>query len=35
MRNIMIFAAVLIALGTVMAQMADKFTPASANAAPP
>ena len=36
MRNIMIFAAVLIGLGTFMAQMADKMTPApaSANAAP-
>ncbi|MEH2564127.1 TIGR02281 family clan AA aspartic protease [Bradyrhizobium sp. AZCC 2289] len=36
MRNIMIFAAVLVALGTFMAQMADKLTPApaSANAAP-
>jgi aspartyl protease family protein len=30
MRNIMIFAAVMIALGTFMAQMADKMTPAAA-----
>jgi aspartyl protease family protein len=35
MRNLMIFAAVLVALGSFMAQMADKFTPASASAAPP
>src|SRR5260370_23929541 len=35
MRNLMIFAAVLVVLGSFMAQMADKFTPASANAAPP
>ncbi|MGH6713782.1 MAG: TIGR02281 family clan AA aspartic protease [Bradyrhizobium sp.] len=35
MRNLMIFAAVLVALGSFMAQMADKFTPASAKAAPP
>jgi len=35
MRNLMIFAAVLVALGSVMAQMADRFAPASANAAPP
>ena len=36
MRNIMIIAAVLVALGSFMAQMADKLTPApaSANAAP-
>jgi aspartyl protease family protein len=35
MRNLMIFAAVLVALGSFMAQMADKMTPtpASANAA--
>jgi aspartyl protease family protein len=33
MRNIMIFAAVMIGLGTVMAQMADKMTPALANTA--
>ena len=30
MRNIMIFAAIMIGLGTFMAQMADKMTPASA-----
>ena len=30
MRNIMVFAAILIGLGTFMAQMADKMTPASA-----
>ncbi len=35
MRNLMIFAAVLVALGSFMAQMADKFTPAAANATPP
>jgi aspartyl protease family protein len=37
MRNLMIFAAVLVALGCYMAQMADKWTPApaSAKAAPP
>ena len=35
MRNLMIFAAVLVALGSFMAQMADKFAPASASAAPP
>ena len=35
MRNLMIFAAVLVVLGSFMAQMADKFTPAPANAAPP
>jgi aspartyl protease family protein len=34
MRNIMIFAAILVALGSFMAQMADKMTPASATAAP-
>src|SRR6202051_1628118 len=36
MRNIMIIAAVLVALGSFMAQIADKLTPApaSANAAP-
>ena len=32
MRNIMIFAAVLVGLGTFMAQMADKMTPAPASA---
>jgi len=33
MRNIMIFAAILVGLGTIMAQMADKMTatPAFAN----
>lgn len=31
MRNIMIFAAVIAGLGTVMAQMADRMTPAFAN----
>src|SRR3954453_15038171 len=35
MRNLMIFCAVLVALGSFMAQMADKWTPAAANAAPP
>src|SRR6478752_5650546 len=37
MRNLMILAAVLVALGSFMAQMADKWTPvpASAKAAPP
>jgi aspartyl protease family protein len=37
MRNLMIFAAVLVAVGSYMAQMADKWTPApaSAKAAPP
>ena len=37
MRNLMIFAAVLVALGSYMAQIADKWTPApaSAKAAPP
>jgi aspartyl protease family protein len=36
MRNLMIFAAVLVALGSFMAQMADRLTPApaSASAAP-
>jgi aspartyl protease family protein len=33
MRNIMIFAAVIAGLGTVMAQMADRMTPALANTA--
>jgi len=33
MRNIMIFAAFMVGLGTVMAQMADKMTPALANSA--
>jgi aspartyl protease family protein len=32
MRNLMIFAAVLVALGSFMAQMADKWTPAPASA---
>ncbi|MBI5260911.1 MAG: TIGR02281 family clan AA aspartic protease [Bradyrhizobium sp.] len=32
MRNIMIFAAIMIVLGTFMAQMADKMTPTSASA---
>ncbi len=32
MRNIMIFAAIMIGLGTFMAQMADKMTPTSASA---
>ena len=32
MRNILIFAAILIGLGTFMAQMADKMTPAPASA---
>ena len=32
MRNIMIFAALMIGLGTMMAQMADKMTPAPAAA---
>jgi aspartyl protease family protein len=31
MRNIMIFAAIIAGLGTVMAQMADRMTPALAN----
>jgi aspartyl protease family protein len=31
MRNLMIFAAVMVGLGTVMAQMADRMTPALAN----
>ena len=34
MRNLMIVAAVLVAAGTYMAQMADKMSPAPANAAP-
>ncbi len=34
MRNIMIFAAIMIGLGTFMAQMADKMTPAPASATP-
>ena len=34
MRNIMIFAAIMIGLGTFMAQVADKMTPAPASAAP-
>jgi aspartyl protease family protein len=32
MRNIMIFAAILIGLGTFMAQLADRMTPSSASA---
>lgn len=35
MRNIMIFAAIMIGLGTFMAQMADKMSSASATSAPP
>ncbi len=34
MRNIMIFAAIMIGLGTFMAQLADKMTPAPASATP-
>jgi aspartyl protease family protein len=34
MRNIMIFAAIMIGLGTFMAQIADKMTPAPAAATP-
>ena len=34
MRTIMIFAAIMIGLGTVMAQIADRMTPALANTAP-
>jgi aspartyl protease family protein len=34
MRSIMIFAAIMIALGTFMAQIADRMTPALANTAP-
>jgi len=34
MRNLMIFAAVLVGLGTYMAQMADKISPAPASASP-
>ena len=33
MRNLMIFAALMVGLGTLMAQMADKMTPALANTA--
>src|ERR1700733_10505691 len=32
MRNLMIFAAVLVGLGTFMAQLADRLTPAQASA---
>src|ERR1700759_4850992 len=35
MRNIMIFAAIMIGLGTFMAQMADKMAPAPASATTP
>jgi aspartyl protease family protein len=35
MRNIMIFAALLVGLGAIMAQMADRMTPALANTAAP
>jgi aspartyl protease family protein len=35
MRSIMIFAAFMIGLGTIMAQIADKMTPALANTSPP
>ena len=35
MRNILIFAAIMIGLGTFMAQMADRMSSASATAAPP
>ena len=34
MRTIMIFAAIMVCLGTVMAQIADRMTPAHANTAP-
>src|SRR5476649_2186951 len=34
MRNIMIFAAVMVGLGTIMAQMADRMTPALATTPP-
>ena len=34
MRNLMIFAAIMVGLGTFMAQMADKMTPAPASATP-
>src|SRR5579862_5911950 len=34
MRNLMIFAAIMIALGSFMAQMADRMTPASAAPSP-
>lgn len=33
MRNLMIFAAIMVGLGTLMAQMADRMTPALANTA--
>jgi|GraSoiStandDraft_30_1057271.scaffolds.fasta_scaffold766820_1 aspartyl protease family protein len=35
MRNLMIFAAILVGLGTFMAQMADKMSPAAASATVP
>jgi aspartyl protease family protein len=35
MRNIMIFAAIMVGLGTIMAQMADRMTPAHATPAKP
>ena len=35
MRNILIFAAILVGLGTFMAQMADRMTPATASATMP
>ena len=34
MRNLMIFAAIMIALGSFMAEMADRMTPASASPSP-
>jgi aspartyl protease family protein len=34
MRNLMIFAAVMVALGSFLAQMADRMTPASASPSP-
>ena len=34
MRNILVFAAILAGLGTFMAQIADKLTPAQASATP-
>ena len=34
MRNLMIFAAIMIGLGSFMAQLADRMTPASASTAP-
>src|SRR5689334_7712762 len=34
MRNLMIFAAILVGLGTYMAQMADKMSPAAASTVP-